>query len=123
MLVARPAGGLADRVGRRRLVAGAGLAAAGGTALLLLAPSTTMALVAGGILGVSVGVFLTARRALATQIVPGVEGGGWGDKKRCARGKNQPRVPRCKRVGARFPPLGNKLAAVRLHDWAAWMEA
>ena len=73
ILVALPAGWLADRVGRRRLVAGAGLAAAGGTALLLLAPSTTMALVAGGILGVSVGVFLTASWALATQIVPGME--------------------------------------------------
>jgi MFS family permease len=73
LLVALPAGWLADRVGRRRLVAAASLTAAGGTALLLAAPSTTMALVAGGILGVSVGVFLTASWALATQIVPGME--------------------------------------------------
>ena len=73
LLVALPAGWLADRVGRRRLVAAASLAAAGGTALLLLAPSTTMALVAGGVLGVAVGVFLTVSWALATQIVPGME--------------------------------------------------
>ena len=73
ILVALPAGWLADRVGRRRLVAAAGVTAAGGTALLLVAPSTTMALVAGGVLGVSVGVFLTASWAMATQIVPGME--------------------------------------------------
>jgi MFS family permease len=71
ILVALPAGLLADRIGRRRLVAAAGVGAAGGTALLVAAPSTTVALVAGGILGVSVGVFLTASWALATQIVPG----------------------------------------------------
>jgi MFS family permease len=73
LLVALPAGWLADRVGRRRLVAAASLTAAGGTVLLLVAPSTTTALVAGAILGVAVGVFLTASWALATQIVPGME--------------------------------------------------
>jgi MFS family permease len=73
ILVALPAGWLADRVGRRRMVAASGVVAAGGTALLLLAPSTTVALIAGGILGLSVGVFLTASWALATQIVPGME--------------------------------------------------
>ncbi len=71
ILVALPAGLLADRIGRRRLVAAAGVGAASGTALLIAAPSTTAALVAGGVLGVSVGVFLTASWALATQIVPG----------------------------------------------------
>ena len=70
ILVALPAGLLADRIGRRRLLAASGMTAAGGTALLLAWPSTTMALVAGGILGVSAGVFLTASWALATQIVP-----------------------------------------------------
>jgi MFS family permease len=73
MAVALPAGWLADRVGRRRLVAAAGVMAAGGTGLLLLAPSTTAALVAGATLGVAVGIFLTASWALATQIVPRVE--------------------------------------------------
>jgi len=73
ILVALPAGLLADRLGRRRLVAAAGVGAAGGTALLVAAPSTTVALVAGGILGVSVGIFVTASWALATQIVPGVD--------------------------------------------------
>jgi Na+/melibiose symporter-like transporter len=73
LLVALPAGWLADRVGRRRLVAAASLTAAGGTVLLLVAPTTTTALVAGAILGVAVGVFLTASWALATQIVPGME--------------------------------------------------
>jgi MFS family permease len=73
LLVALPAGWLADRIGRKRLVAAASLTACGGTALLLVAPTTTMALVAGGILGVSVGVFLTASWALATQIVPAME--------------------------------------------------
>jgi MFS family permease len=73
ILVALPAGWLADRIGRRRLIAAAGVTAAAGTGLLLAAPSTTIALVAGGILGLSVGVFLTASWALATQIVPGME--------------------------------------------------
>jgi MFS family permease len=68
-----PAGWLADRIGRRRLVAAAGVGAAGGVAILLLAPSTTVALVAGAVLGVSVGVFLTASWAMATRIVPAME--------------------------------------------------
>jgi Na+/melibiose symporter-like transporter len=73
LLVAVPAGWLADRVGRRRLVAASGLLAAAGTGILIASPTTTTALAAGAILGLSVGVFLTTSWALATQIVPGVE--------------------------------------------------
>lgn len=73
LLVAVPAGWLADRVGRRRLVAASGLLAAIGTGLLIAVPTTTAALAAGAILGLAVGVFLTSSWALATQIVPGVE--------------------------------------------------
>lgn len=73
LLVALPAGSLSDRIGRRRLVAAAGATASAGTVLLLAVPSTTTALVAGGILGISVGVFLTTSWALATHIVPQAE--------------------------------------------------
>jgi MFS family permease len=73
LVVAVPAGWLADRVGRRRMVAASGLLAALGTGLLIAMPTREVALVAGAILGLSVGVFLTTSWALATQIVPGVE--------------------------------------------------
>lgn len=73
LLVAIPAGWLADRVGRRRMVVASGVLAASGTALLIAMPTTTTALWAGAILGLAVGVFLTTSWALATQIVPGVE--------------------------------------------------
>ena len=73
LLVAVPAGRLADRIGRRRMIVASGLLAAGGTGLLVAVPTTTVALLAGAILGLAVGVFLTTSWALATQIVPGVE--------------------------------------------------
>ncbi len=73
--VAIPAGRMADRCGKARLVAAAGVSAAAGILLLVASPSMATALLAGGILGLSVGVFQVASWALATQLVPSVEAG------------------------------------------------
>jgi MFS family permease len=68
-----PAGWLSDRIGRRGLVAWTGVAAAAGTALLLLARSTTGMIAAGVVLGLGVGAFLSADWALLTDLVPRAE--------------------------------------------------
>ena len=73
LLVAVPAGKLADRIGRRPMIVASGALAVVGTALLVAVPTTNAAMVAGAILGLAVGIFLTTSWALATQIVPGVE--------------------------------------------------
>lgn len=73
LLVAVPAGRLADRIGRRRMIVASGALAIVGTALLVALPTTNAAMIAGGILGLAAGIFLTTSWALATQIVPGVE--------------------------------------------------
>jgi MFS family permease len=70
LLVALPAGWIADRIAKRHLVAISGVLAAGGTTLLIAFPTITTALIAASILGLAVGVFLTTSWALATQIVP-----------------------------------------------------
>ena len=84
-------GWLADRIGRRRLVAASGLIGAGGTLVLLLAcalampgsplavSSTTMPLVlvigGGCIIGASAGLFMATNWALGTDLVPPEEAG------------------------------------------------
>ncbi|MCJ7514266.1 MAG: MFS transporter [Anaerolineales bacterium] len=70
LLVPLPAGWLADRFGRRPLLVSAGLLASGGTALILVARDPGVLLLAAGVLGLGVGVFLSASWALVTDIVP-----------------------------------------------------
>ena len=53
LIAALISGFLADRFGRRRLVAAAGLLAALGTFLLVLSPNMTMVLISGCLIGVS----------------------------------------------------------------------
>lgn len=73
LLVTLPSGWLADRLGRRPLVAASGLIAAAGTALVLILQTPNAIIVAGAAIGLAVGMFLSANWALITDIVPGAE--------------------------------------------------
>jgi MFS family permease len=68
-------GYLADRVGRKRLVAYSGLLAAAGTGLLLLARGFPMVLVSGCVIGVGAGTFMATNWALGTDLAPKLEAG------------------------------------------------
>jgi len=70
VVVALPSGWLADRVGRKPLLIASGLVAAAGTLLLLVARQTTLLTIAGVIVGLGVGTFISANWALVTDIVP-----------------------------------------------------
>lgn len=70
LLMALPAGWLADRFGRKPLVMTAGLVAFAGTLTLLLARDTTTITIGGAIIGLSIGAFLSANWAMVTDIVP-----------------------------------------------------
>ncbi|MFC2029649.1 MFS transporter [Chloroflexota bacterium] len=70
------AGGyLSDRVGRRRLVALAGLVAALGALLLILARSVPALIVSASALGGATGLFMSTNWALGTDLVPAGEAG------------------------------------------------
>lgn len=75
LLSALPGGWLSDRFGRKRMVALAGLLAAGGTALALATPNLTVIYIGGCIIGAGMGFFYTANWALGTEIVPKEEAG------------------------------------------------
>jgi MFS family permease len=75
LLCALPSGWLADRIGRKRMVALSGLAAALGTLVLVLAPNMNVIYVGGSIVGAATGVFFTANWALGTDLVPKEEAG------------------------------------------------
>ncbi len=64
------AGWLSDRIGRKLLISIAGLVAAAGAGLLLVAQSMTMVLICGGILGLATGTFYAVNWALGTDLVP-----------------------------------------------------
>ncbi len=76
-LVATAIGGgyLADRIGRKRLVALSGLVAAGGTLLLLFATNIPVVIVSGCIIGIGAGTFMATNWALGTDLVPPQEAG------------------------------------------------
>jgi len=75
LLFALPSGWLADRIGRRSLVALSGLAATLGTLVLVLAPNMIMIYVGGCIIGAATGTFFTTNWALGTDVVPKGEAG------------------------------------------------
>ncbi|HEY72084.1 MAG TPA: SLC45 family MFS transporter [Thermoflexia bacterium] len=75
LLCALPSGWLADRIGRKKLVALSGLVAALGTLILLLSPSMTVIYVGGCLIGAATGTFFTTNWALGTDIVPKDEAG------------------------------------------------
>jgi len=78
LLSAIPSGWLSDKFGHKPLVALSGvLAAIGGFLLLgtIWLPNMTLILVAGCILGLATGLFMTTNWALGTQVVPPAEAG------------------------------------------------
>ena len=68
-------GRLSDRIGRKRLVAYAGLIAAAGTFLLLFARNVPLVIVSGCIIGLGTGTFYAANWALGTDLAPKQEAG------------------------------------------------
>ena len=73
LLVTLPTGWLADRIGRKPLVAAAGVIAAAGTAMVLVVRTPGLLTAAGALLGLSIGMFLSANWALVTDLVPASE--------------------------------------------------
>lgn len=75
LLSALPAGWLADRWGRKRVVAWSGVVAALGALVTLLAPNLSVVCAGGSIIGLATGVFYAASWALGTRLVPPAEAG------------------------------------------------
>lgn len=73
LVVTLPSGWLADRVGRKPLVATSGLIAAAGTGMVLIVRTPGLITAAGALIGLGVGVFLSANWALVTDLVPAGE--------------------------------------------------
>jgi MFS family permease len=73
LVVALVAGPLADKFGRKPVVMVAGFVAFLGTVLLITARDTTMITIAGAVIGMSIGAFLSANWAMVTDIVPRAE--------------------------------------------------
>jgi len=70
LLTALPTGWLADRIGKVKLIALAGLLAVAGMGVLLIIPSMAAIYIGGSIVGISIGIFYSANWALGTEIVP-----------------------------------------------------
>jgi MFS family permease len=68
-------GYLADRIGRKRLVAVSGLIAAAGTLVLLFSTNIPMVIVSGCIIGIGAGTFMATNWALGTDLAPPREAG------------------------------------------------
>lgn len=78
LAAALPSGWLSDRIGQKRLVGLSGLLAAAGNAILLSAvwlPDLTVIYLAGSILGLATGLFVTVNWALGTRLAPGEQAG------------------------------------------------
>ncbi|NIS78731.1 MAG: MFS transporter [Anaerolineales bacterium] len=75
MTSALAGGYLADRFGRRRLVAFGSIVAALGTLVLILSTGVTMAIVSGCIIGIGAGTFMATNWALGTDLAPAKEAG------------------------------------------------
>ncbi|MBE3038133.1 MAG: MFS transporter [Chloroflexi bacterium] len=78
VLTALASGWISDRIGRTRLVALSGIVAAVGNVLLLITiwvPNLTIVYIAGTIIGLATGLFMTANWALGTDLVPAGEAG------------------------------------------------
>jgi MFS family permease len=73
IVVALASGWLSDKFGRKPVMLAAGLVAFAGATLLLIVRDRTLIIVAGGIIGMGIGAFLSANWALATDIVPPAE--------------------------------------------------
>ena len=74
-LLAVPTGVLADRVGRKPLNLAAGVLGALATLALILVANTSQLIIVGGLVGASVGIFLSVNWAWAADLVPANEAG------------------------------------------------
>lgn len=78
ILSALPSGWLSDRLGQKRLLAASSLLAVVGTSVLLMTvwmPRLWLLYLAGGLLGLAVGPFMTGNWALGTRLVPPQQAG------------------------------------------------
>lgn len=78
LISALASGWLSDRLGRMRLVLVSGILAAAGNVMLLITiwlPNLIIIYVAGTIIGLATGLFMTANWALGTDLVPAGEAG------------------------------------------------
>jgi Na+/melibiose symporter-like transporter len=75
LLLAIPSGWLADRFGKKILIALAGVLVAAGAALVIISPEMNLIYVGASIVGAGVGLFYSANWALGTEIVPKEEVG------------------------------------------------
>jgi MFS family permease len=70
VVVTLPSGWVADRVGRKPVVVASGVVAALGAGIILLSREINLITVGGVVVGLGVGVFMSANWALVTDIVP-----------------------------------------------------
>jgi MFS family permease len=70
VVVSIPAGWIADRVGRKPVVVASGLIAAAGTGAILFIRDINLVVVAATVIGLAIGMFVSANWALVTDIVP-----------------------------------------------------
>lgn len=75
LVTAVPSGWIADRIGKRVLVALSGLIATAGMSVLLLVPTMAAVYAGGSLIGLAVGMFFTVNWALGTELVPNDEAG------------------------------------------------
>ncbi len=75
LVLALPSGWLADKFGRKPLVAISGVVAALGTLVLILAPNMTVIYAGGVLVGAGTGLFYAANWALGTDLVPKEQAG------------------------------------------------
>ncbi len=75
LLTAVPSGWVADRMGKRPLVALSGIVAAAGMTILLLVPTMATVYIGGSVIGIAVGLFFATNWALGTEVVPQQEAG------------------------------------------------
>jgi Na+/melibiose symporter-like transporter len=69
LAVVYPAGRLSDRIGRKPIAISAGLLGAAAIAIIFFSHSYISILVAGGIIGIAIGAFMSTNWALATDLV------------------------------------------------------
>ena len=78
LLSALPSGWLSDRFGQKRLISLSGFLAMAGTVIVLFTiwlPDIKLIYIAGSILGLATGLFVTTNWALGTRLVPSAEAG------------------------------------------------
>jgi MFS family permease len=75
LVMAVPSGWLADRFGKKPLIALAGLSVGIGAGFVILSPNMSLMYVGASILGAGVGLFYSANWALGTELVPKEQAG------------------------------------------------